>query len=242
MNTNAYSIDSTLPMRAGCCCCLAIFLIAKLACGSPKTLGDHLLPVDESAFRSQYRTIVNKQLLVTPGDLARCVWLPGNVGTEGTVSLYKSTRKNSSAKSEYKMTVTQASKPLWEELNKGITHSRVAVTRFDLSVPEGMALAISDLWRAMLVRVSDSPHDNSTSLDSSTEVFSATVAGHETIGRLDKNPTNRNSLELLDIANSLLEYFNYPASERPQRAKQIQQRASSLKERVEATTNESARR
>ena len=234
MNTNAYSICSTLLMRAGCCCCLAILLIAKPACGSPKTLGDHLLPVDESGIGSQYRTVVNKQLLVTPGELARCVWLPGNVGTEGTVSLYKSTRKNSSGKSEYKMTVTQASKPLWEEFYKGVTQTRIPVTRFDLSVPEGMALAISDLWRAMLVRVSDSPRDNSISLDSSTELFSATVAGHETIGRLDKNPANRNSLELLDIANSMLEYFNYPESERPQRAKQIQRRASALKERVEA--------
>jgi hypothetical protein len=234
MKTNAYSICSSLPMRAGCWCCLAIFLIARPACGAPKTLGDHLLPVDESGLGSQYRTIVNRQLLVTPGDLARCVWLPGNVGTEGTVSLYKSRRNSSSAKSEYKMTVTQASKPLWEEFCKGVTHTRIPITRFDLTVPQGMALAISDLWRAMLVRVSHSSRNNSISLDSSTELFSARVAGHEAIGRLDKNPANRNSLELLDIANSLLEYFNYPASERPQRAKQIQQRASALKERVEA--------
>jgi hypothetical protein len=174
--------------------------------------------------------------LVTPGDLARCVWLPGNVGTEGAVSLFREPRGKSNGKWKYRMTVTQASKPIWESLGKGAGSApqQIAIQRFDVLVPETMALAIATLWRTMLKRTSTAPSIQSLALDESTELFSAIVAGHEVVGRLNKNPANKNSLEFLDIANSLLEYFNYSTSEQPKRAEQLRHQALALVDRIEA--------
>ena len=222
--------------RSGYWSLFLILLIVEMAQGSVGSSTDHLIPANDFLADSHYRAVVNKRLLVTPGDLARCVWLPGNVGSEGAVSLYKRKGKGRGAdRVEYRMTVTQAAKPIWESIGKEEAggRSQIEVRRFDALVPEAMALAIAKLWRAMLTRMTTPPAGNSVSLDAGTELFSATVAGHEVVGRLDKNAANKDSLELLDIANSLLEYFNYPPSQRPDRAKQIRDQALALKDRIE---------
>lgn len=233
---NTESPSTRITRHSANFCCLVMLMVGPIAFGSPRMAGDHLLPDVESQAVSRYRTTVNKRLLVTPGNLARCVWLPGNVGTEGSVSLYTDSRSNAGGKRTYWMTVTQASKPIWQSLVNGpvLRPREIPIQRFDVSVPETMALAIAKLWETMLKRTSTTPSNHSLSLDESTELFSATVAGHEVVGRLNKDPKNKNSLEFLDIANSLLEYFNYSPSERPKRALQLRHRALALADRIQS--------
>jgi hypothetical protein len=133
------------------------------------------------------------------------------------------------------MTATQASEPIWQKLAaSGGKPLDIPIERFDVSVPESMALALAKLWRTMLQRTAMAPTMSSVSVDQSTELFSAKVAAREIVAKLDKNPANKNNLELLEIANSMLEYFNYPASERPERAEQIRKRALALVQRLNA--------
>src|SRR2546429_9559832 len=83
--------------------------------GAGSSVADHLVPVEEAnntqSPESAYRKLWEQKLLVTPGEIARAVHLPGNVGVETAVSVY---REESTKKPSYRVTATQASRPLWD--------------------------------------------------------------------------------------------------------------------------------
>src|SRR5437762_3040587 len=93
--------------------CLASLLGALVSdLSAAQTAQDYLVPVQkEAGSGAAYERLWRQKLLVTNGELARFVGLPGNVGEETSVSVYRRTDKSGGYK--YWITVTQASSRLW---------------------------------------------------------------------------------------------------------------------------------
>jgi hypothetical protein len=175
-----------------------------------------------------------EKLLVTPGDVARFVSLPGNVGVESAVSVYKAANGKPTTRGGYWLTVTQPSARLWDCIAEpGVGQppdaSKIAVERCDLELPESTALAVRRVWLSMLVQARPDPRPESIPLDNSTEVFSANDDNGKLLrGKIPSGRIQRNNSALLDIANSLIEYCNVTQNERAAKARKIEKKALKL--------------
>ena len=107
-----------------------------LDCHAARSHRDYLVPVTKAlGSRAIYEELWQKKLLITPGEIARFVGLPGTAGVETTVSVYRTPGKEGSLPSDYWVTVTQASESLWNCVEPGakgqVDPSAIAVERCD---------------------------------------------------------------------------------------------------------------
>ncbi len=224
-------------------CTSAAFLLAALLTGfashssGARTTWDYLVPLEkETGSGAAYEKLWRKKLLVTNGELARFVGLPGNVGEETSVSVYR--RANKSDGSEYWITATQASSRLWNlveaEGTKPPNANAVGVHRCDAPLPESAALAVHRAWIAMLSQLRPEPKsEQSIAVDSSTEIFAAVDSNGRLIeGQFSREP-GENSKALLHVALSLMEYCGTPSFQRADKAREIEKAAAELLRRIE---------
>jgi hypothetical protein len=221
-------------MKRICAACLLATLLSGLASHSSgaRTTWDYLVPVEkETGSGAAYEKVWREKLLVTNGELARFVGLPGNVGEETSVSVYR--RTGQSGDGQYWLTATQASKRLWDAIEGTLDAKAVGVQRCDAPLPESTALAIHRVWIAMLSQVRPEPKsEQSIAVDTSTEIFSAAGSdGRLLQGQLSSEP-GKNSSALLQLAFSLMKYCDVPQSERANKAREIEREATDLLNRV----------
>lgn len=215
---------------------LAMIVFSGHACGI-EVVADHLVPLKkQQGVNLEYEKLWRRKLLVSPGDLAQFVGLPGNVGEETAVSVYRQTQQDNTT-AGYWVTATQAK----ERLSKAIPQlgvdgtvdpQNISIERCDAALPESTAIAIHDLWVAMLSQTSAEPKSESISIDSSTEIFSAVDASGKVLrGQTSRRP-GKNSLALVQLALSLMEYCDAPASQRVGKAREIKKVATDLLSRI----------
>lgn len=225
-------------MNAWVSACAVWFAVLALshvnAGGFP--VDDHLLPVEEvndaQSPEGAYERLWRQKLLVTPGDIARSVHLPGNVGVETAVSVYRSPLSNG----EYRVTATQTSAPLWgcvaPDAPEPVNPDSIAVARLEAPLPETTALAIQKVWRAMLLDVQKQPKSDELLLERSTEIFSAAASDGRLLTGQIQGLGKHNTAALSELANLLLQYCDSPETRRVEIAHRIEKAASALLERI----------
>jgi hypothetical protein len=234
------------PSRA-----LLLFVIAgcvfHLSTDRAGAAEDHLVPVhaffaDTKGSGSEYRKLWQEKLLLTPGDVARYVYLPAPRNTEQVVSIYQ---RPNSGQGVYWVTVTEPSGSLWECIPSGdekftgrvpVDPRSISVRRCDAPLPESTALVVHRVWLAMLLQTRGQRAE-ALSLDGSTEIFSVKGPhGKELQGQIPVGP-KKNALALLDIGNLLAQYCKTPEPQRPKIAGEIERAASDLLGRVTKQTS-----
>lgn len=225
--------------------CYAIVAMSTAVqnCPAASSNIDHLVPIPERLGSSAaYDKLWQQKLLVTPGDVARFVSLPGLVGEESAVSVYRTQDKKYGLPGGYWLTVTQASGRLWNcipapGVKRPIDPRTIKIVRCDLPLPESTALKIGDLWLAML-RHARPPPEESVVLDSSSELYFAESPAGKTLAAQapDTIIPGGKTTALMDLANSLIEYCNVPETRRAKRIREIERAASALIKRVGVPT------
>lgn len=218
----------------------SILLVSRIdSDGATKSISDHLVPFEEAADaetpEAAYETLWRQKLLVTPGEIARSVHLPGTVGVETAVSVYRSPF----SEGEYWVTATQTSESLWAcvapDAARPIDSNSIKVVELKARLPETTALALQKVWRAMLLGVREPPKSTEMLLEGSTEIFSAAAAdGRVLIGQF-QGLGQRNTAALSTLANLLLQYCDSPEAERVDIVGKIDKAASDLLSRVAST-------
>lgn len=201
---------------------------------------DHLIPADDflaNESRKEYRKLWEQKLLVTPGDTARFIGLPGTFGEETAVSVYQAS-KDGGMPGGYWVTATQATTSLWNHLQgpggKPTMDARaIPIQRCDAPLPESTACTVRDVWRALLLQTRPEPDSGTIGLDGSTEIVSATTSTGATLRARVPDEPGSNTLALVNIANSLMRYCDIPAAERPELARQIEKAATELLMRIQ---------
>ena len=209
--------------------CLGVGVIAP-ANGDTRTF-DHLVPVEAESdqLQKRYRAYWQRRILVTRGEVARFVSLPGLAGTETAISIYQVRRTGASR--QYAITATQAQESLWSYFTPGTQKASrrddVPIVRVDAAMPESLAKVVHEVWIAMLRRVKPAdPHV--ISLDSTSELFSATDAyGRKLSGRIPAE-FGPNTRRLFQITGLLQEYVDGRPEARPRVAKDIEREAATL--------------
>ena len=222
---------------------IGLFLVATLPtvdagekrCG----VGDHLVPFhnerDEDGYLGAYRKCWQEKLLVTPGEVARFIYLPGLVGEETSLSIYRIRREKKA--NHYAVTATQASKRLWSFFTPGGNlpgrPEDVPITRGDAEIPESTALAVRALWMTALGDARKPPSSNVISLDSSTEIYSA-VDEHGQL-RTAKGPDvfGPKTKRLFEFTYSLMEYIDAKPARQKQQVEKIRKEADELRRAFE---------
>ncbi len=189
------------------------------------------MPVDE--FGDAYQKLWRQKLLVTPGEIARTVHLQGNVGVESAMSVYRKPRSNGS---DYWVTATQASTPLWAcvapDAKPRVDPNSIKIVRLDAPLPESTASVVHKVWVAMLLQARKPPKSNVITLDSSTEIFSA-VGPNGKLLRGQLQGFGKGNTEALNrLATSLLGYCDTPESQRADAAQRIEKDAEKLLRRL----------
>ncbi len=205
------------------------------AAGSASSANDRLVLVGEEDETSPaYSRLWREKLLVTQGEVARFVSLPGPFGQETAVSVYRAAGKQGSLAGGYWVTVTRASQTLWEYFGRPAAIPRPAdlrtikIERADAPLPESTALAMRKLWLTMLKRAWPEPKTSGFSIDSNKEFFSAVDSRGKTIvARLPQRFT-KNSRAIVRVVLSLMIYSELPASGRPSQARIIERNAHRL--------------
>jgi hypothetical protein len=200
--------------------------------------GDHLIPLkkpfDARGPELAYRTLWQRKLLVTGGEVARSVHLPGNVGVETVVSVY---RGDSERGAGYYVTATQASRSLWDcvapDAKKPVNADSIRIVRADAPLPTSTAVIVGKVWVAMLRRTREGRKADKIWLDSSKEIFSAVAPdGRMLLGEL-RGLGERRTSALSNLAGSLFQYCGAPVSQRPQIARSIEEAAAALLKEIE---------
>jgi hypothetical protein len=196
---------------------------------------NYLVPVnaDREAREPEasYKKAVEEKLFLTPGEIARVVRLPGTVGVETVIAVY---RQQPPKQAGYWVTVTQPSRSLWDPENRnGETNTKATtILRLDAPLPVTTALAIQKVWRAMLLGVREQPKSDEILLESSVQIFSAVNQdGKHLRGQLE-GLGEGDTAALSDLANLLAAYCDSPASQRPHRARTIEEKATILLKRL----------
>jgi hypothetical protein len=211
------------------------------ACRAAQPHRDYLVPVTKPlGSRAAYEELWKQKLLVTPGEIARFVGLPGTGGVETTVSVYRAPGKEGSLPGDYWMTATQASESLWNCVEPGtkgqVDPNAIAVERCDAAIPESTALTVHKSWLTMLSQ-SRPQHDSRViPVDSSREIFSAVDAEGRILQGESPTAPKINTNALINIALSLLEYCGADASSRATIATDIEKAASNLLDRVASSS------
>jgi hypothetical protein len=199
--------------------------------------GDHLVPISKSRQQSDYWNLWQRKLLVTRGDIARFVLLPGAAGLEGTISIYQDHGRNNGLPGGYWVTGTQPSVNLAEciaapNLKPLIDPKTVKIKRWDAPLRASTALAIRKAWLAMFSRIGPEPNPDVLLLDSSTEIISAQAPdGRILIGQAPKR-LGETTRALIRLGNTLMDFVSGPVGDRPKLEQQIERDAKALLKRV----------
>ena len=199
---------------------------------------DHLIPVVQyRGLAPLYRKLWKQKLLVTPGEVARYVQLPGSAGREVAVSVYKQRNRKHGLRGDYWATATQPLQKLSDcipaaGVEKPIDPKTVEVRRWEAPLPESTGLAIHRVWLAMLSRVGPEPEPDTISVDSSTEIFFATDENGRVLEAQTPVSPKEDTLALVKIGNLLIDYCSASASERPKLAQNIETEAHNLLNRL----------
>jgi hypothetical protein len=195
----------------------------------------YLTPIDEDREtrepEASYKKAVEQKLFLTPGEIARVVRLPGTVGRETVVAVY---RRQPPKQAEYAVTVTQPSRSLWDPENKSEETALQSTTilRLDAGLPETTALAIQKVWQTMLLDVREPPASDELLLESSTQIFSAAGPDGKLMrGQLEGLGAGETAA-LSNLVDLLIEYCDAPESGRDDIAHKIDKAAGNLLSRV----------
>lgn len=194
---------------------------------------DHLVPFsdrgDDSGYLRAYRKCWQRKLLVTSGEVARFVYLPGITGEETSVSIHRTRRVGKST--DYAVTATKASKRLWGYFTLGASPmgraDDVPIIRDDTPMPAATAIAIHALWMAALKNAREPTARNILLIDSSTEIYSAVENGRLLIAKapIDFGPKTR---RLAEVTNMLLAYVDAKPTRRAKFDEELRKEAESL--------------
>jgi hypothetical protein len=215
---------------------------------------DHLLPLEEYGLAkghpvSAYRTVWQKKLLVTPGNVARFAHIPGFAEPEAVICVNQRPEKSDGSVGGYWATRTEASSSLWNCIETGdekftkrrITDCRnVRVRRWDAPVSDSTAVIVRKLWLTMLSDarpLSLAPGERVISVDSPSEIFSAMSPEGKLLEAEAPTFKARNANELVRVGFLLLDYCGVSPAKRPQLAREIETRASRLLARVQPSKN-----
>lgn len=194
-----------------------VLLVAVLALGAPipgagagrAKPRTHLIPPDHyypapTAKLQGYQDLCEEKLFATPGELARCLVVGGNAGTERAVSVYR--KPHPKRADDYWVTVTIASPTgLWEWLQddpaKRIPREKLKIERHDLRLPASTAQAVHRAWLKMLKGVRKDPK-KFINVDGASVIFSASDHGRLLRGQMSGLPEGDVS-RLFDIADEL---------------------------------------
>ena len=197
---------------------------------------DHLVPVKEAyGLSAVYREVWQRQLLITPGEIARFVSLPGTKDVETAVSIYREAGKQNSLPGDYWVAITQASESLWRVVESKSDPTTIRVQRCDAPIPESTAVAVQKAWMAMLTQTR--PREaTGIVVDSSQEIFSTAKPDGTILEGESPTAPKQNTKALIDIALSFMEYCEAPAAKRAQLTNSIAKTTSKLLARVDAST------
>lgn len=213
-----------------------VFIAGIAATVQADSAVDHLLPIDDKLGVASYRKLWKEKLLLTPGDVARVVLLPGNAGEETSVSLYRDIHKDGGLPGGYWITFTQASTSLWECISardrSGIDPASVNIRRLDVPISTKTATAIHDLWYAMLRRTESSANSHAVFLDSTTKIFSVVGPQGTLRGEMPKGQSGPMTTALSAIAGSLIEYSTMPPELRGTKEREIQEATLALLSKI----------
>jgi len=196
---------------------------------------DHLVPLEENyGLLLQYERLSREKLLVTPGEIARFISLPGSGSVETSVSVYQMPGKSGSLPGDYWVTVTQASKSLWEATQSDSKPETVKVERLDAPLPQVVAQSVHDAWVRMLMRIKPaSKSEDEVMVDSTQEIFSASKSdGTVMEGQAPTHPGPKTKGHI-EIAFSLIEYCDKPPALRNKIARDIQKHVRKLIEHAD---------
>lgn len=191
--------------------------------------GTYLVPSKDyqenlPAWKKDYRSLWEKVLFVTPGELARFTKIGGMESEEFAVSVWK---RRHEAKDEYWVTVTISPVFIWPPLQRQgfdrSSMSQMKPKRCDMRIPESTALAVHRAWRKMLREVRRDP-SLYVGVDNPTIIFSTMDMGKVLRGELPSNPKG-NPIRLTVIAQSLGELCLTPSADLPRHFQEIEKMA-----------------
>lgn len=214
---------------------VAAGIVALLCQSTPSvtsvSMVDHLVPLETSyGLLLDYERVSRKALLVTPGEVARFISLPGSASVETSVSVYQVHDKKDSLPGDYWVTVTQSSKSLWQATQSGSKPETVKVERLDAPLPQVVAQTVHETWVRMLMEIKPAPKAEAVMVDSTQEMFSVSKSDGSIIeGQASSRPGPRTKT-LIEIAFSLIEYCDKPPALRNKVASDIQSQAMKLTE------------
>ncbi len=205
---------------------------------------DHLVPVNESFKDSEgklavYRRLTEGKLFVTSGNMARFLHLPGMGGVETAVSIYQDGDKKGGLAGGCWLTLTQASRLLWTFMWHATDESgnlqSVEIERRDVPLPETTAEAVREAWLVMLMQ-SKEPSRHLTTIDSSTEIYSAVNRSGRILSACSPPYASENTSALLDLTNKLIECCYLTATERSQKIRELETAARILSDKARKQT------
>jgi hypothetical protein len=218
---------------------LTLYLGLTLNCRA-SSQDDHLVPMAKAAESSaRYQQLWRQKLLVTSGEVARFVGLPGNSGLETAVSVYRASGKKGSLPGNYWVTATQASQRLWNCVVPGakgrIDANMIRIVRCDAPITESTAIAVHKSWLAMLSHARPQTNSNEILVDSSREIFSAVDDRNRVLEAQLPGAPGKSTMMLINMALSLLEYCGAHSDQRASIAGNIEKQAGILVRRVAPT-------
>ncbi len=215
---------------------LTVLTSTSAAGSKPSDVGDHLVTIEtephEDGVQQTYRELWQRLLFVTPGDLARYVFLPGMVGEEASVSVY---RLNGKGRPNVRgITVTSASRRIWSiapasKQAHGDRSEPISISRTDATIPERTALAVHSAWIAML-RSAKPPRKEIVILESSSEIFSAKDEEGRLLRAKIGPQIGPRVNRLLGLVELLSKYASVDSAARPGLAEKIRINAIDLRE------------
>ncbi|HEV2803756.1 MAG TPA: hypothetical protein VGW57_02380 [Chthoniobacterales bacterium] len=220
---------------------LVLCVGVSLECRASLPDDDHLVPLKEAVGSSAaYQELWQRKLLLTPGETARFVSLPGTTGVETVISVYQASGKENSLPGDYWVTVTQASGRLWNCVAPGprdhVDPQTIRVERCDVPIAQTTALALHKLWVTMLSQSRLQQKSNEIVVDSSSEIFSATNSNGIVLEGESSTSPGQNTKALIGIATSLMEYCGAPVAKRAELTRKIKKSTSNLLARIGAAS------
>ncbi len=210
--------------------CIVFFgVLSAMSRDTSSANGDRLVKDDlprAGTVEAEYSALVEKELYVTRGDLARFVQTPGPLNQpEIAVALDQDANK-----SGYTLTATKPTKilaPFALQVRSGVKSWRVL--RATAPLPKSTALAVHELWLTMLRQARRWSPPNYG--EATWEEFSAVGPdGNRLLGAAAIRGDQ--TWELDQIGFLLFDYCYVSVSHRPKTARKIEMRARSLRAKV----------